>query len=91
MKACDMRRELNGYLSLETYNGRFTALVNKYFLLNNIREKRDDARCSRSITLRVAQLAELSAKPRRESEREREREREREGREGGRYLVDVPC
>lgn len=28
-------------MSLETYNGRFTALVNKYFLLNNIREKRD--------------------------------------------------
>jgi len=78
-----MRRELNGYLSLETYNGRFTALVNKYFLLNNIREKRDDARCSRSITLRVAQLAELSAKPR----REREREREGAGREGDTSLM----
>jgi len=79
-----MRRELNGYLSLETYNGRFTALVNKYFLLNNIREKRDDARCSRSITLRVAQLAELSAKARRERATKRERESEKERREGGR-------
>lgn len=33
--------ELHGYLPPETYNGRFTALVNKYFLLNNIRGKRD--------------------------------------------------
>lgn len=39
----------------ETYNGRFTALVNKYFLLNNIRaqEKRRHARGP----LHAAQLA----------------------------------
>lgn len=46
MKAGDMgegRGELHGYLPPETYNGRFTALLNKYFLLNNIRGKRDGA------------------------------------------------
>lgn len=48
--------KLHGYLPPETYNGRFTALVNKYFLLNNIRareKRRHDARGP----LHAAQLA----------------------------------
>ena len=56
--------KLHGYLPPETYNGRFTALVNKYFLLNNIREKRDGAMLTVHYTPRNS--SELDAKPREE-------------------------
>lgn len=56
--------KLHGYLPPETYNGRFTALVNKCFPLNNIREKRDGAMLAVHYT-----PAQLSRRVRRETAR----------------------
>jgi len=54
----------------ETYNGRFTALVNKCFPLNNIREKRDGAMLAVHYTPAHSSfsLDGLDAKPRAQGE-----------------------